>query len=62
MKDPFNDDWFDKRFERHEKRVDNMLDNPGRTFLKMGAIVLVLNIIFWGFIIAAVIFGLSFIL
>lgn len=61
-RDPFDNDWFDKRFERHEKRVDNMLDNPARTFFKMGLIAVVLNLIFWGLIIAGVIFGLSFLL
>lgn len=48
-------------FDRHFARMDKMMDNPGRTVLKFGAFALVLNLIFWLVIIAAVVFGLTLI-
>lgn len=56
--DPFRDDWFDK----HEQRIDNMLDRPGRTFLKFGAVALLANLVFWGLIILMVVLGLKWVL
>lgn len=54
-----NDDWFDRQFDRHEKRMDDMLDRPGRTFLKFGLVALVVNLIFWAAVIAMIVFAVS---
>lgn len=54
MYNPFDsngEDWFDK-----------MEREPGKQFAKFAALGLVVNLIFWLVIIAAAIFGLSFIL
>lgn len=39
--------------------IDKMLNSGAKGFAKLGAIALVVNLIFWLVIIAAVIFGLS---
>ena len=57
-----DNDWFFDRFDRHEKRLDNMLDNPGKTFLKVGIVAVLLNLLFWGAVIAVIVLGLSLIL
>jgi hypothetical protein len=60
-KDLFDDD-FDARFDKMWERHDKMLDHPVRTFLGVGLVALVLNLIFWGAIIALIIWGLTVIL
>lgn len=63
--DMFDDD-FDRRFARHEKMMDRHFDNlterPGRTFVKFGLVALLLNLLFWGAIIAMVVLGLNWLL
>jgi len=47
-----SDRMFDERFDRHfnkmESRFDKAFEQPGRTFLKMGLLAVVLNLLFWG--------------
>jgi hypothetical protein len=45
-----DDDWFDKAFEK-----------PGRTFLKFGLVAVLLNLLFWGAIIAMVVLGIKWV-
>lgn len=49
--DPFDDDKF-----------DDLFDKPVGTFFKLGLVALILNLIFWLIVIAAVIFGLGLVL
>lgn len=58
MRDPFMDD-FDKRFDAHFDRIDKMMDSPVKTIAGVWIISLVLNLIFWGALIAGVLFGLN---
>lgn len=61
--DPERNDWFFDHFDRKaESFFDNMEFKPKRTFFKFGLVAIALNLIFWGAIIAMVIFGLSFII
>ena len=58
MHSMFDDD-FDKKFDRHFDRMDKMMDRPVRTFLGVGTLVLIANLIFWGAIIFGILFGLN---
>lgn len=53
----FGADLFDERFDRH---FDKAFERPARTFFKMGLLVIVLNLLFWGAIIAGILFGLNY--
>lgn len=49
-------------FDRLDSLFDNMEFKPKRTFFKFGLVAILLNLLFWGALIAMVIFGLSFII
>lgn len=55
MKMDDNNDWFFDKFE-------NTATSLPKTLFKLGLVALLLNLIFWGLIIAGIIFGLSLIL
>ena len=50
-----DNDWFFDQF-------DQTLNSGAKGFFKLGAIAIILNLLFWAAIIAMVVFGLSFIL
>ena len=64
-RDPFGPD-FDKRFNKAEARfdkqfdrMDNMMDHPVRSFVGLGLLAIVLNLLFWGGLIVTAVWAVS---
>lgn len=58
----FNNDFFnDRNDDEFFKDFDKTVKSAAGGFLKMGLGLLILNLLFWGAIIAMVVFGLTFI-